>query len=202
MVGSKWAGGPKLSVRRVVLASVVAVVVGATAALAATKSVSIVDFAFSPKATAAAQGDTVKWANSGVQAHTVTSDTGVFNSSGTLGHGATFSVAFPGAGRWTYHCSIHLSMTGEVDIKPVAPATATKGSKVTIRLASTAVKGLTYTAKIKSISTGKTMTLKAATGSTSVQWTPTATGKYSVTGITAKGTSSTKASPAVAITVS
>jgi plastocyanin len=76
-------------------------------------AVSIVDFAFQPGSVEVPVGGTVTWTNSGSAPHTVTSDSGAFDS-GQLAPGASFSQTFDTAGTFTYHCSIHPQMTGTV----------------------------------------------------------------------------------------
>jgi plastocyanin len=78
-------------------------------------SVSIAGFAFAPTAITVAAGSTVTWTNSDSTGHTVTADDGTFKSA-KLGGGATFSQTFAKAGTFTYHCSIHSSMTGTVTV--------------------------------------------------------------------------------------
>ena len=52
-------------------------------------------------------GSNVAWTNADSTAHTATSDTGVFDTSG-IGPGSTSAaVAFNTAGNFPYHCSIH-----------------------------------------------------------------------------------------------
>jgi len=62
---------------------------------------------------------TVKWRNNDGAApnHTVTSDTGLFDS-GNLSESNVFSFTFTATGTYTYHCSIHPSMTGTVIVNP------------------------------------------------------------------------------------
>ena len=80
---------------------------------AATQSVSVANFAFSPTSLTINIGDSVKWTNSDAATHTVTADAGGFNS--TLGpSGGTFTFQFAGAGTFAYHCNIHPSMTGSI----------------------------------------------------------------------------------------
>ncbi len=76
-------------------------------------SVSIVDFAFQPGSIEVAAGSTVTWTNNGSAPHTVSSDSGAFES-GQLSPGASFSQTFDTPGAYTYHCSIHPQMTGTV----------------------------------------------------------------------------------------
>jgi plastocyanin len=54
--------------------------------------------------------------NNDSTAHTVTSNTGVFNS-GTLGPGQSFSFTFQNAGTFQYHCSFHAGMVGSVVVQ-------------------------------------------------------------------------------------
>jgi plastocyanin len=77
--------------------------------------VTIVDFAFQPAYIAVAAGSTVSWYNAGGAPHTVTSDVGAFDS-GTLGSGGGFSMTFWTPGTYTYHCNIHPSMVGTVQV--------------------------------------------------------------------------------------
>lgn len=90
-----------------------------TAAPVATASISIVNMSFSPATITVSAGTIVTWTNNDTMDHTVTSDTGLFNS-GTISAGAlyvsagTFSYTFATPGTYTYHCSLHSTMTGTV----------------------------------------------------------------------------------------
>jgi len=79
-------------------------------------------------------GETVSWTNVSSRTHTVTSDTGMFDS-GQLVGGARFSVRFDTVGTYRYHCTIHPSIVGEVDVRRVTlttlpPAAIPVGTKV------------------------------------------------------------------------
>ena len=76
-------------------------------------SVTMANFAFSPATLNVPVGTTVTWTNNDGTTHTVTSDTGVFNS-GDISPNATFSYTFNNTGTFTYHCSIHPYMQGTV----------------------------------------------------------------------------------------
>src|SRR5262245_17745009 len=65
--------------------------------------VPIVDFAFQPNALVIKRGRSVTWTNTGAKNHTVTSDTGMFDS-GVLAPGATFTQTFTQRGTFAYHC--------------------------------------------------------------------------------------------------
>ena len=49
--------------------------------------------------------------------HHLVSDNGVFDS-GDIAPGAGYSFTFPGPGTYSYHCSIHPTMTGTITITP------------------------------------------------------------------------------------
>lgn len=50
--------------------------------------------------------------------HQIASDNGAFATSGTLGSGATYSVALTQAGTYHYHCAIHPNMVGTITVAP------------------------------------------------------------------------------------
>jgi plastocyanin len=81
----------------------------------ATSTVSIIEFSFQPAAINIAANDTVTWTNTGTTSHTVTSDTGLFDS-GAIAPGASFSLMFIDGGTYGYHCSIHPTMTGTITV--------------------------------------------------------------------------------------
>jgi plastocyanin len=79
-------------------------------------SVSIVDFAFQSPSITVSVGATVTWTNTGSTTHTVTSDSGIFDS-GDISPGDNFQFTFENAGVYHYHCSIHTFMTGTVTVQ-------------------------------------------------------------------------------------
>jgi LPXTG-motif cell wall-anchored protein len=85
-------------------------------ASAATASVSMVDFNFSPATVTIQVGDTVVWTNNGAQPHTSTSDSGIWDS-GIVNAGGSFSRTFSSAGSFPYHCNVHPIMTGTVVVQ-------------------------------------------------------------------------------------
>jgi plastocyanin len=114
--------------RRLLLALAIGasgLLLGSLVASAANISAQIVNCAgtppwcFSPKPIQITAGSTVTWTNGTAPTHTATSDTGAWNT-GNIASGATSSaIAFPTAGTFTYHCSIHPSMTGSVVVSAV-----------------------------------------------------------------------------------
>ena len=77
----------------------------------------IQSLAFSPSTITVSVNTTVKWTNKAGVAHTVTSDDGLFVSSGTINPNGTFSSQFTTAGTFNYHCSIHPSMVAKVIVQ-------------------------------------------------------------------------------------
>ena len=101
-----------------------ALLVGASqpgASAAAGQSVDSKGFVFAPPAITVAEGDTVTWTNSDPVPHTVTSDTGAFDS-GVMNNGQTFGFTFTAAGSYSYFCDLHPTMKGTVAVTAVAPA--------------------------------------------------------------------------------
>jgi plastocyanin len=83
-------------------------------AAAAASAVTINDRGYDPSTIVVAPGGQVAWTNRGAMPHTVTSDTGAFDS-GTLMPKAGFDIAAPAAvGTYAYHCTFHAYMHGTV----------------------------------------------------------------------------------------
>ena len=80
------------------------------------EQVSIEFSAYGPSQLDVLPGETVLWSNVSQRTHTVTSDTGRFDS-GHVGPGGRFAVRFTTPGTYRYHCTIHSSITGEVDVR-------------------------------------------------------------------------------------
>lgn len=78
--------------------------------------VAIENFAFDPGTLTIAVGDTVTWTNNDSAAHTATADDGSFDS-GNIEQGESFSHTFDEAGTYTYVCTFHPNMTGEIVVE-------------------------------------------------------------------------------------
>ena len=123
--------------RRIVLCATFGLLAFAPGSVAAPQSeeVSIEFSDYRPDQLDILPGETVHWTNVSVRTHTVTSDTGLFDS-GDLGPGTgQFSFAFSQPGTYAYHCTIHPSIVGEVDVSRVIldtlpPAVVAVGSPV------------------------------------------------------------------------
>ena len=81
---------------------------------AASNSIAIQNFSFSPAALTVKQGTKVIWTNSDSAPHKIKSDT--FNST-DLNQGDKFEFTFNNKGTFSYICSIHPSMKGEIVVE-------------------------------------------------------------------------------------
>ena len=72
--------------------------------------------AYSPNPATVTQGTVVTWTNTDSTTHDMVADGGAFDS-GRVGQNGTFSFTFSQRGTYTYHCSIHPSMTGTVVVQ-------------------------------------------------------------------------------------
>ena len=79
-------------------------------------TVNIQNEAFSPAMLTVSAGTTVTWTNNDAIVHTVTSDTGLFDS-GQMSQGSHFSHTFSDKGTFQYHCTIHTTMHGTIIVQ-------------------------------------------------------------------------------------
>jgi plastocyanin len=94
-----------------------AVLISATSVRAVQDTVLIQGFAFVPDTITINQGDSVVWINNDGVPHTSTSDEGLWDS-GTLNNGESYILGFDSSGTFAYHCAIHPSMLGAVEVLP------------------------------------------------------------------------------------
>jgi plastocyanin len=106
--------------RRATLALALVAVAAATAspARADVQDVGVQFATFGPSIVDVLPGETVAWTNVSDRRHTVTSDTGAFDS-GDLFAGGRFVWRFDEPGAYVYHCTVHEGMVGEVDVRRV-----------------------------------------------------------------------------------
>jgi plastocyanin len=99
------------------LAVAVAGLLAATApsADAPTRTVSMPGKLYEPAKLDVLLGTTVTWKNEDAANHTVTADGDAF-SSGYIPPGGSFTFTFAKEGRYTFHCTIHKFMRGEVSV--------------------------------------------------------------------------------------
>ena len=88
-------------------------------AQAATVSITVEDYDYSPATRTITAGDTVRWGFSG-DPHSVTSRTGLFDS-GVTDPGGSFQFRFTKAGTYRYYCVVHPDlMSGTIVVKAAA----------------------------------------------------------------------------------
>jgi len=74
--------------------------------------------AYGPEQLDVLPGQRVLWTNVSSRTHTVTSDTGLFDS-GDVESDSRYSFQFNTPGTYRYHCTIHAGIVGEVDVRKV-----------------------------------------------------------------------------------
>lgn len=75
-------------------------------------------FFFQPARLTIKAGDVVVWKNVSDAVHTVTSNTGLFNTHGFLTTNHTFKFTFTRVGTFHYHCNVHLYMHATIIVMP------------------------------------------------------------------------------------
>lgn len=88
------------------------------------QNVTIKGLSFEPRSILVAVGATVTWTNLDTRAHSVQVEGGR-PASGAFPMGQQTAVTFYDVGRFPYHCAIHASMTGVVNVNASVPATTT-----------------------------------------------------------------------------
>jgi plastocyanin len=76
-------------------------------------AIKIQGFAFDPPSITVKAGTTVQWTNEDSASHSVTSDTGIWDS-GNFANGESFTRVFDTPGTYAYHCGVHPSMKGTI----------------------------------------------------------------------------------------
>jgi quinohemoprotein ethanol dehydrogenase len=97
-------------------------VVGFSGPIARSNTIRIDDFTYGPIRTTVATGTKVTFTNAGTQAHNATSSEGGGFDTGMLAKGESASVTFNQPGTYTYVCSPHPSMIGQIIV--TGPAVA------------------------------------------------------------------------------
>jgi plastocyanin len=143
-------------VRRAVPLGLLFVALSQTSALAATVNISQTNFVFTPKLATVQQGSSAVWTNATTTtSHTSTSDTTmpIVWDSGSMAPGATFTLPFTMAGKFTYHCTFHqsLGMVGTISVPVKAqPPSGPVGTMFKIIVASANATGtLVYDIQMK-----------------------------------------------------
>jgi plastocyanin len=105
--------------RALAAAALVLLLAAATANAAPRRAEVNVQFsAYGPSQLDVLPGTIVTWSNVSERTHTVTARDGTFDS-GHLDPGRRFAVTFARPGSYQYHCTIHPSIAGEIDVRRV-----------------------------------------------------------------------------------
>ena len=88
----------------------------APSSTAGTVTVKIANFAFDPPTITAKVGDTVTWTNNDSAAHTATVNSDESCTTPNIANGASSGITFTAAGTYDYHCKIHPTMTGKIEV--------------------------------------------------------------------------------------
>jgi plastocyanin len=82
---------------------------------AKSEKVQIAEFTYEPDPVVVQAGGKVIWQNQDSAPHTATADDGSFDT-GTIAEGKLGSASFKHPGTFTYHCEIHPTMHGTVEV--------------------------------------------------------------------------------------
>jgi len=93
---------------------------------AASGSVTIADFSFSPGSLTINPGDTVTWVNNGPTPHSATANNGSFNT-GILKAGQSASHTFDQAGTYSYYCQPHPYMKATIVVQAAQTGGTSEG---------------------------------------------------------------------------
>ena len=99
-------------------------VVGFSGPVARTSEIKIDDYTYAPLRITVTAGTTVKFSNNGAQPHNATSSDGGGFDTGLLAKGETATVTFNRPGSYTYICTPHPSMIGQIIVTGQAVAEA------------------------------------------------------------------------------
>lgn len=83
---------------------------------AGTVAVSIKDFEFVPATISAKVGDVIGFTNEGAKSHSATLDEGDCGTE-ILPTGGAGGLTFSKAGTYAFHCAVHASMTGTIEVQ-------------------------------------------------------------------------------------
>jgi Icc protein len=89
----------------------------ATGAPAQRGTVSIANFAFTPKIIEIARGERVTWKNDDDVPHRIQSSDGKFDPSSVLDTKGSYDITLSQSGQYPYFCSIHPTMTGSIVVR-------------------------------------------------------------------------------------
>ena len=124
-------------IRRAAIAAMFLMLLSTASVSAATKTVQVFNFGYNPSPTKVKLGTIVTWHNgTAATTHTSTADLFGLWSEGMSPGTTSDPVAFKQAGSFAYHCTVHASMHGKVNVRMKAtPTTGTLTTTYVIRFA-------------------------------------------------------------------
>ena len=165
-------------IRRVALASFLVLVLSAANVLAAAKTVTISNAAFSPNSIQVAMGGSVQWKNATAKKQTVVSDAPFLWGTLTVKPHKSKSLVFQQAGSFVYHDSLKAGLKGTVQVPMTADAVdITLGSQVMLKLGTTPVSGPAWHEVVARVNGGAWISA-ATTGGTSTGYQPPSAGTW------------------------
>jgi len=148
-------------------------------------TVTVADFAFSPKGVRVPLGTSVTWRFPDSVQHSSTSTQGFWDS-GLRSQGGTFTRTFDSSGSYAYRCTPHSDMRGMVRV-PLG-ATGSAGQGYTLRWATdTGSGGTTYDVQVRRPGATKWTNLRSATVKPTTRFNPAVSGTYGVRARTNNG---------------
>ena len=143
-------------------------------AAAGTTTISVTDFQFSRTSVQVAMGGTVSWQFHAE--HTTTSDQRFWDS-GHRSSGA-YTVTFPDAGTYRYHCSMHPEMTGAVKVPLRVRGSAATGWTLRWSVRSSTPANRRYDVQYRRAGTSRWTALRTGTASRSARFNPARSATY------------------------
>ncbi|MCW2753423.1 MAG: blue (type 1) copper domain protein [Marmoricola sp.] len=143
---------------------------------AATTTVGVANYAFTPSSVQVAMGGTVAWEFHGD--HTTTSNEGFWDSGERTS--GSFVHAFPDAGNFGYHCMMHPFMTGMVRVPLRAAGRPLTGYRLTWSVRSSTPASLRYDVQYKVSGATRWTSFRSATVQRSARFNPARSATYLV----------------------
>ncbi|WP_310962944.1 cupredoxin domain-containing protein [Nocardioides terrisoli] len=156
------------------LGSAAVVALPAGSASATTAEVSVTNFQFTPAHVSVSQGGSVGWTFHAM--HTSTSNQDFWNS-GRRASG-TYTVHFPDAGRFGYHCTMHPSMTGSVAGPMRAAGSASAGWRIVWSSRSSTPANRRYDVQVRKPGGSTWSPYRSASAARSSSFDPARSGSY------------------------
>jgi plastocyanin len=181
-----------------VLVSAPVPAVVASPSVSPTVTVSVKNYAFTSSAVTVAQGKSVGWVFHSM--HTTTSNQGFWDSG--MRSSGTYVVAFNNAGTFSYHCTMHASMTGHVTVPLRHAGSATHGWTVTWSSATGTSSKIRFDVQYRKVGTSAWSTFRTKTAARSALFNPSRSASYQVHARTRLGAKVSGWTPVLTVKIS